>query len=111
MRNDCLGSGCSRRAGRFGGCSCVGMIGIVQTGQPVLNDLRGGPGSGFGGLLVGDNFGCGCLRFGGRSPLGQVLLGLDGQRRRCACDDQDLLKPVEVGGRMDSMVPTASPRG
>jgi hypothetical protein len=42
------------------------MIGVMETGQPVGNDLSSGFGSGLCSLLIGKLFGCSrlCLRGG-----------------------------------------------
>jgi len=72
------------------------MIGVVEAGEAVGDDLGGGPGGGFGSLLVGELLGGG-LGFGGGGSCSQIVLGRQRQGGLGAGDDEDLFELVEVG--------------
>ena len=70
--NDSAG-GCARSCG---GCFGLRVVGVVDAGEAVGDDLGSGSGGCFGGLLVGELLGgCG-LGFGGGSPYSEIMLSL-----------------------------------
>jgi hypothetical protein len=74
------------------------MVGIMEAGQAVGDDLGCGPGSGFGGSLVRSLL-CGCsLSLCGCGSYCQIMLGRQGQRGLSVRDDEDLFELIEVGG-------------
>jgi hypothetical protein len=67
------------------------VVGVVEAGQTVGNDLRCGLGGGIGGgLLIGGLFGS-----------GQIMLGRRRQSRLGARNDENLFELVEIGSGPD----------
>jgi hypothetical protein len=76
------------------------MVGIVEAGETVGDDLSGGSGcglGGFGGLLSRKLFRSG-LSVCGERCRGEVLLRRNRQSGLRAGDDKNLFELIEVGG-------------
>ncbi len=78
---------------------CIRRLSVMQTWKTVRDDLGCGFGGGLRSLLIRELFG-GSLRLCGCCSQRQVMLGFGGQRGLCACDDEDLLELIQVGGRV-----------
>src|SRR5580704_3727883 len=90
---DSAGSG-SWSAG--GGWGCLGLVGVVEAGEAVGDDLSCGFGCGFGGLLIGELLGGGGLSLCGRCAYSEVVLGRKRQVGLSGGDDENLFELVEV---------------
>ena len=53
------------------------MVGVVEAGETVGDDLSCGFGGSFGGLLVGELFGGSGLSLGGGGSQGEIVLSLE----------------------------------
>ena len=92
------GFGCGAGLGWVGS---GGVVGIVEAGETVGDDLGGGFGV-FDGFEFGGVSGGGLgLGFGGGGSDGEIVLGLGGQVGLGAGDDEDLFELGEVGGGID----------
>jgi hypothetical protein len=72
------------------------VVGVVEAGEAVGDDLSGGSGGGFGSLLVGELLCGGGLGLGGCGSYRQVVLGWERQSGLGGGDDEDLFELVEV---------------
>ena len=74
------------------------MVGVVEAGEAVGDDLGGGFGCGLGGLLIGELLGGSGLGLGGGCPDGEIVLGWKRQGGLRGGDDENLFELVEVRG-------------